>query len=551
MYSWPPPHLQQKFLTTEQQQDPLRFYELVPLQREPETLQASPQMRIYDESNPNQYIEKSDDAIMKEFTKFLEENPSEISKISSSNIKISYEILAGNNLSLSFNFEPSNPQNKDAVTFINARNETHIITKNADIKKLEEKTQIILPYSDSESTKASHIFTPQEVSMAIKNYVGIKGKIPTHNLIITTDQDGNLSFEESSEEVKSGEYFVVKSTNEDTTLTIGTKTKDELTIIIKEAKEKAKRETEEKAKKEAEERAKKEAEEKAKREAEEKAKREAEDKAKKEAEERAKREAEERAQMEELTIKLTERALNDAVDEIAEEKKMSMMEEIESEITEIANMAYKSRSLLLKHGLVDSIDMIDHSGSKPVSELDMFDSLRSPKKENFYEILTEDGEAKQLLIAYLAECDDGKKSKKLESLVKLIVEKNNTYKEPQSPSVDKEMIMKDLIMDLGTKILANFDMAASELKENIEAIAESNASENTIQEGRLNELKPALTSKLKKTDTKLTEFLEKTGFTKEKLLEIKEGRNASGAQPSTSVSQVGSTNNFSSERSPA
>ena len=122
-------------------------------------LSLEPKMRIYNGSNPNRYIEESNENIMKAFTKHLENNPDKISELSTSNIKISYNISSENELSLSFNFEPSNLQNQDSITFINAENETHIITKNNDIKKLEEKTQIILTYSDSESTKASHIFT--------------------------------------------------------------------------------------------------------------------------------------------------------------------------------------------------------------------------------------------------------------------------------------------------------------------------------------------------------------------------------------------------------
>ena len=214
----------------------LEYYSLVPLQQEPETLQASPQMRIYDESNPNQYIEESEDNIMKKFTKFLEKNPDKISKLSTSNIIISYNISSQNELSLSFDFEASNRQNKDAVTFINTRNETHIITKNADIKKLEEERQIILTCSDSGSP-TSHIFTPQEVSDAIKKYVEEKGKIPTHNLIITTDKNRKLSFKESSEEVQSDEYFVVKSINGNYNLEIGSTTKKALEKLVVEVQE--------------------------------------------------------------------------------------------------------------------------------------------------------------------------------------------------------------------------------------------------------------------------------------------------------------------------
>ena len=578
MYSWPPKYPQPTLLISNlqtgpyylQQQSLLSLYKLVPLQREPETLQTSPQMRIYDESNPNQYIEKSDDAIMKGFTKFLEENPDKISKLSTSNIKISYKILAGNNLSLSFDFEHSNRQNQDTITFINAIDETHIITKNADIKKLEEKRQIILPYSDSESP-ASHIFTPQEVSDAIKKYVKTKGKIPTHNLIITTDQDGNLSFEESSEKVKSGEYFVVKSTNGDTTLTIGNKTKEELTKIIKEAEEgrakleaegRAKREAEERAKREAEERAKKEAEEKAKREAEERAKKEAEEKAKKEAEERAKRETEEKAKRE-----AEERANRETVDRIAEQlgqaelfleifnKDLNPTDKklIDGDATSIgASAPVESNTEIHKEAVeitkIDEIRIIiksiiesaqsnQQSGSalKLIESTDhkksasaiasinksTFDCARSPKKENFYEILTENGEAKAGLIDYLAQYDDSKKSEKLESLVKLIIGINQSYqKKPEEQSADKAKIMEDLIIKLGIKILENNKVAESEFNANMIVLAESNATENKDHEENAGQLKPALTSKLLKTTKKLTEFLEKTGFTEESLKKI-------------------------------
>jgi hypothetical protein len=116
----------------------LNLFSLVPLPREPEPLQKSSQMRIYNGSNPKKFIEESEDDIMKGFTKFLEKNPDKISELSTSNIIISYNISPQNELSLSFDFEASNRQNQDSITFINAENETHIITKNNDIKKLEE-----------------------------------------------------------------------------------------------------------------------------------------------------------------------------------------------------------------------------------------------------------------------------------------------------------------------------------------------------------------------------------------------------------------------------
>ena len=233
-YTWP--RSQQQLLPAQQPQYSPDLYSLVPLQREPEPLQKSSQMRIYNGSNPKKFIEESEDAIMKGFTKFLEKNPDKISELSTSNIIISYNISSQNELSLSFDFKASNLQNKDTVTFINARNKEHIITKNADIKKLEEERQIILTCSDSESP-TSHIFTPQEVSMAIKEYVGMKGKIPTHNLIITTDENRKLSFKESHEKVNSGEYFVVKSINGNYNLKIGSTTKEALEKLVTGAQE--------------------------------------------------------------------------------------------------------------------------------------------------------------------------------------------------------------------------------------------------------------------------------------------------------------------------
>ena len=118
MHSWPsqpqqPPH-------------PLYLYQLVPLQREPETLKASPQMQIYNESNDNIFTKEDESYIMKKFTKFLEENPSEISKISSSNVKVSYNISQRNELSLSFKFEDKTANeaassDSSKITFINKK----------------------------------------------------------------------------------------------------------------------------------------------------------------------------------------------------------------------------------------------------------------------------------------------------------------------------------------------------------------------------------------------------------------------------------------------
>ena len=60
LQTWPTTYTQPQFLPTQQPPDPLSFYKLVPLQREPETLQTSPKMRIYDETNPNQFINQSE-----------------------------------------------------------------------------------------------------------------------------------------------------------------------------------------------------------------------------------------------------------------------------------------------------------------------------------------------------------------------------------------------------------------------------------------------------------------------------------------------------------
>ena len=117
MYSWPlqltqihfPKNLQILPTTHAQQQDPLRFYELVPLG----------QMQIYNESNPEVSIRKGKADIMTDFSEYLKNNKYKISELSTSNIEVSYKT----DFTLSFNFEPSNPQNQDAVTFINAKNE--------------------------------------------------------------------------------------------------------------------------------------------------------------------------------------------------------------------------------------------------------------------------------------------------------------------------------------------------------------------------------------------------------------------------------------------
>ena len=480
-------------------------------------LSLEPKMRIYNGSNPNRYIEESNENIMKAFTKHLEKNKGEISKLSTSNIKVSYEISLQKELSLSFNFEPSDPQSQDSITFINAKNEKYTITKNADIKKLEEKTQIILTCSDSGSP-TSHIFTPQEVSMAIKNYVGIKGEIPIHNLIITTDKNRKLSFTESNDELESGEYFAVKSINGDTTLTIGNKTKDELTKIIKEAEERAKRE-EEKTKKEAEDNAKRETEEKTKKEAEEKAKREAEETSRKEKENIKLRQLFNKTSLElEEAEKLFEEFMKNRtlqpVPEIAEKKKMPMMKEIESEIIKITNIAQSTLSAL---NLIESTDNEQSSSAIASINKSRFDCARSPKKENnFYEILTEDEEAKRLLIDYLVEYDDGKKSKKLTSLVELITEKNKSYEKPQSPSADKAMIMEDL----GVRIFENYKEALWAQGTNVKAYKDYSELDIAEKEDVAKITQELLKPKLNKTHTKLTEFLEKTGYTEEYLKKI-------------------------------
>ena len=514
--SWPPisqtPHVFSSWqfpafsLPPLQNSPNLEYYSLVPLQQQ-SAIKTSPQMRIYDESNHNQYIEKSDDAIMKGFTKFLEENPDKISKLSNSNIIISYKILNGNNLSLSFDFIDSGKENQNHnLTFINGKDTKLVATKSKSILKMEETAK---RETEEKAKKEAEEKARKEAEEKAKKEAEEKARKEAEE---KTKKEAEEKAKKEAEEKakKEAEERAEKEAEEKAKKEAEEKAK-------KEAEEKARKEAEEKAKKEAEEKAKKEAEERAEKEAEETAKREAEDKAKKEAEERAKLEAEEKAEKEKLAIALAERALNDAVDEIAEEKKMSMMEEIESEITEIANMAYKSISPLLKHELVDSIDMIYHSESKTVSELDMFCSLRSPKKENFYEILTEDGEAKAGLIDYLAQYDDSKKSEKLESLVKLIVEKNKSYEKPQSPSVDKAMIMEDLMIELGVRIFENYKEVLSAQATNARSFKDYNESDDQEKENVAKEIQDKLRNLLKKTYTKLTEFLEKTGYNEEKL----------------------------------
>ena len=84
--SWPPkypPYQQQKyfpttytqpqFLPTQQPQHSPDLYRLVPLEQAPKPRQTSPQMRIYDESNPNQFINQSEGNILRDFKKFLDE----------------------------------------------------------------------------------------------------------------------------------------------------------------------------------------------------------------------------------------------------------------------------------------------------------------------------------------------------------------------------------------------------------------------------------------------------------------------------------------------
>lgn len=244
MYSWPPilqnPHvfssLQFPAFSLPSLRNPpdLEYYSLVPLQREPETLQASPQMRIYDESNPKKFIEESEDNIMKKFTKFLEKNPDKISKLSTSNIKISYNISPQNELSLSFDFEPSNRQNQDSITFVNSRGDQHKATKNTDIQYLEK--QIVITSDDSPST--SHFVVPDEVAIALKKYVKEAGEIPTHNLIICV-KNNEFFFEESQEavdKVKDNQCFIVKLKNSNDTITIGKETRESLEKIVEERK---------------------------------------------------------------------------------------------------------------------------------------------------------------------------------------------------------------------------------------------------------------------------------------------------------------------------
>ena len=206
----------------------------MPLQQEPETLQASPQMRIYDESNPKKFIEESEDNIMKKFTKFLEKNPDKISELSTSNIKISYNISPQNELSLSFDFEASDRQNQDSITFVNSRGGQHKATKNTDIQYLEK--QIVITSDDSPST--SHFIIPNEVAIALKKYVKEAGEIPTHNLIICV-KNNEFFFEESQEavdKVEDNQSFIVKLKNSNDTITIGKETRESLEKIVEEEK---------------------------------------------------------------------------------------------------------------------------------------------------------------------------------------------------------------------------------------------------------------------------------------------------------------------------
>ena len=245
MYSSWPPILQNPHVFSSLQIPPfslpplqnspnLECYSLVPLQQEPETLQASPQMRIYDESNPKKFIEESEDNIMKKFTKFLEKNPDKISELSTSNIKISYNISPQNELSLSFDFEASNRQNQDSITFVNSRGGQHKATKNTDIQYLEK--QIVITSDDSPST--SHFIIPNEVAIALKKYVKEAGEIPTHNLIICV-KNNEFFFEESQEavdKVEDNQSFIVKLKNSNDTITIGKETRESLEKIVEEEK---------------------------------------------------------------------------------------------------------------------------------------------------------------------------------------------------------------------------------------------------------------------------------------------------------------------------
>ena len=244
MYSWPPisqtPYVFSSWKFPPFSLPPLRnppdlnLYSLVPLPREPKTLQTSPKMRIYNESNPKKFIEESEDAIMKGFTKFLEKNPDKISKLSTSNIKISYNISSQNELSLLFDFEPSNRQNQDSITFVNSRGDQHKATENTDIQYLEK--QIVITSDDSPST--SHFVVPDEVAIALKKYIKEAGKIPTHNLIISV-KNNEFFFEESQEavdKVEDNQSFIVKLKNSNDTITIGKETRESLEKIVEERK---------------------------------------------------------------------------------------------------------------------------------------------------------------------------------------------------------------------------------------------------------------------------------------------------------------------------
>jgi hypothetical protein len=491
MHPWHPQHL-------------LSLYELVPLEQEPKPpIKTSPQMQIYNENYHNRYIEEDEGYIMKKFTNFLEKNPKEARKISSSNVKISYNISPQNELSLSFKFEDKTANevassDSSKITFINNKDQQFKTQKSESIIKIETEAK-----------------TQKEAEDKAK----------------------------------------------------------------REVEEKAKREAEERVKREAEDKANKEAEEKAKREAEEKAKREAEDKDKKEAE-KAKKEAEDRMLRKKFT-KITKDVVEVEVELLLQELKavnttstiasapvesntethehavgITKIDEIRIIIQSIIDSAQSTQqSRLSALNLIESTDLTpSKSAIASINRLTSFDCARSPKKENnFYEILTTNPEARSSLIDYLAEYDIDEKKIKHGSLVRLLIDKKESFTK-SDVLIDNHKIMEDLVIDLGLKMLSNLEGQEDNLKKSngkIEKFASKTRSgrldfsdelpdhENLAQNTEAQKRVQALTEKnIETINEKLEDFLEKMVLTKEELLKIKEERITSSAHPSTSVSQA-------------
>jgi hypothetical protein len=506
-----------------------------------------PQMRIYDESNPNQFIEKNEDDIMKKFTNFLEKNPKEAHKLLSSNVKISYNISQRNELSLSFKFEDKTSNafassDSSQITFINQQNQQFKTQKSESIIKIETvaKTQ---KEAEEKANKEAEEKAKREAEEKAKR--------------------------EAEEKAK------------------------------REAEEKAKREAEEKAKREAEERVKREAEERVKREAEEKAKKEAEEKAKREAEEKAKKEAEDRISRKTFTKitkevdefeaevemflktplnqnrnptdeKLTEGSpqlkIIEAVNKTStiasaqvesktkihqEAAEITKIDEIRIIIQSIIDSAQSTQqSRLSALNLIESTDLTpSKSAIALMNRLTSFDCARSPKKENnFYEILTTNPEARSSLIDYLAEYDIDEKKIKHGSLVRLLIDKKESFTksdvliEKSDFQINNDKIMQDLVIDLGLKMLSNLEVQEGNLKKSngkIEEFAsktrlgrldfsdELSDHENLAQNTEAQKRVQALTEKnIETINKKLKDFFERTGYTEESLKKMIEERSS-------------------------